>query len=207
MTASTAILESARLSVKDGDLLFNTDTTREITVGDTTFTISGVEGEDERPGIALVNTNPGTDSFTGEVRFYSGSTLVATASSRTDGATDAGLLSFFTRKTGGAITLTLRLTSLKNLILGGGVASGANGEKVFVLGTGTPPTTSPEDSWQTWSQDFVAGNACPHFMTENTDVIKLAKGAALTTSDGTLANAVVRIGQLEARLQALGLLG
>lgn len=44
------------------------------------------------------------------------------------------------------------------------------------------------------------------FRTENGSVIKLFTGAALTASDGTLANAVTRIAELEARLQAHGLI-
>lgn len=71
---------------------------------------------------------------------------------------------------------------------------------------GTIPSTTPANHFAMYSADIVAGNAAPHFRTENGDIVKLFKGAVLTTSDGTLANAVIRIGELEARLQALGLL-
>lgn len=71
---------------------------------------------------------------------------------------------------------------------------------------GTNPTTTPADHFIMYSADIVAGNAAPHFRTEAGDIVKLFKGAALTASDGTLANAVTRIAELEARLQAAGLI-
>jgi len=69
-----------------------------------------------------------------------------------------------------------------------------------------PIETNFVDSFQLYSADITAGNAAPHFRTEGGDVIKLYKESALTASDGTLANAVTRIAELEARLQSLGLL-
>jgi hypothetical protein len=88
----------------------------------------------------------------------------------------------------------------------GSNAMGASALKVLLQATGTPPSSSPADAYQQYSADIVAGNAAPHFRTENGDIVKLFKGAALTASDGTLANAVTRIGEIQARLQALGLL-
>jgi len=67
-------------------------------------------------------------------------------------------------------------------------------------------STAPGASFLMYSQDISANVGAPHFMIGNGDVVKLFKGAALTAPDGTLANAVIRIAELEARLQAAGLL-
>lgn len=118
-------------------------------------------------------------------------------------------LEIFTSST--AKVLELRTPSTALQVYGGGVqlSSGLNasdGTNVFSITNGTAPSGNYTDSFKLYSADIVAGNATPHFRTENGDIVKLFKGAVLTTSDGTLANAVTRIGELEARLQALGLL-
>jgi len=56
------------------------------------------------------------------------------------------------------------------------------------------------------SYDQTAGNACIQAVSEGGDVVKLYTEAALTASDGTLANAVIRIGEIETALQNIGLL-
>lgn len=66
--------------------------------------------------------------------------------------------------------------------------------------------TAQTDAFCFYSDDQTAGNAAPHFRTENGDIIKLFKGAALTAADATLATAITRIAELEARLQASGLI-
>lgn len=82
-----------------------------------------------------------------------------------------------------------------------------NGGNTFVVRNHpSVPSTNIVDSFQQYSADIVAGNAAPHFRTEAGDIVKLFKGAALTASDGTLANAVTRIAELESRLQAAGLI-
>jgi hypothetical protein len=82
-----------------------------------------------------------------------------------------------------------------------------DGGNTFVVRNHTSvPTLNITDSFQQYSADIVAGNAAPHFRTENGNIIKLFRGAALTASNGTLANAVTRIAQIEARLQAHGLI-
>lgn len=73
-------------------------------------------------------------------------------------------------------------------------------------GYGTDPSGTAADHFAMYAKDIVAGNSAPHFRTENGSIIKLFKGSALTVSDGTLANAVTRIGEIEARLTALGLI-
>jgi hypothetical protein len=44
---------------------------------------------------------------------------------------------------------------------------------VLFIESGTAPTTSPTDIIQMYSADIVAGNAAPHFRTENGVIIKL----------------------------------
>jgi hypothetical protein len=78
--------------------------------------------------------------------------------------------------------------------------------RVLRIATGVAPTTSFTDGFKFYSADIVAGNAAPHFRTENGNIIRLFQGAALTASDGTLANAVTRIAEIQARLQAHGLI-
>lgn len=48
--------------------------------------------------------------------------------------------------------------------------------------TRVDPAASVTDGWIMYSKDIVAGNAAPHFRTENADIVKLFKGAALTTA-------------------------
>lgn len=66
--------------------------------------------------------------------------------------------------------------------------------------------TAQTDAFCFYADDQTAGNSAPHFKTENGSIIKLFKGAVLTTADATLATAITRIAELEARLQANGLL-
>jgi hypothetical protein len=72
-----------------------------------------------------------------------------------------------------------------------------NGTKTFTFENGTAPTLSYTDSFQQYSADITAGNAAPHFRTENGNIIKLYQqsSAGITT-----------VGQLVTVLQNLGLL-
>jgi len=83
---------------------------------------------------------------------------------------------------------------------------GDGGNTFVVRNHPNVPSTNIADSFQQYSADIVAGNAVPHFRTENGNIIRLFQGAALTASDGTLANAVTRIAEIQARLQAHGLI-
>jgi hypothetical protein len=55
----------------------------------------------------------------------------------------------------------------------GQMTFGTNGTNVLAMATGVAPTTSPADCFQQYSADIVAGNAAPHFRTENGNIIKL----------------------------------
>jgi len=54
-----------------------------------------------------------------------------------------------------------------------GTVAAAATRGVFFIESGTAPTTSPTDIIQMYSADIVAGNAAPHFRTENGGIIKL----------------------------------
>jgi len=97
---------------------------------------------------------------------------------------------------------------------------GDSGVGVLAIKNGTAPTTSPVDIIQIYSADHSgAGTATLHMRNEEGDIIKWFKGAALTAEDATaidstydateeavLNNVRTRLGEVEARLQALVLL-
>jgi hypothetical protein len=61
------------------------------------------------------------------------------------------------------------------------VNSGTNQLRIL---NGTAPTTLAADTFALYSADITAGNAAPHFRTENGNVIKLYQEAAVTTAQG-----------------------
>lgn len=84
--------------------------------------------------------------------------------------------------------------------------SGAVGFIAAGVGPVAPPSPTTS-STVVWAYPTVVGGVLVNtFKNGNGDVIKLFKSTALTVSDGTLANAVTRIAELEARLQSTGLL-
>ena len=79
----------------------------------------------------------------------------------------------------------------------GGTSFGTSSNKVLAQYTGTAPGSSPADAYQQYSADITAGNAAPHFRTENGNVVKLYQqsSAGITT-----------VSDLVTILQNLGLL-
>ena len=69
------------------------------------------------------------------------------------------------------------------------------GSRVIAIANGTAPTVSYANAFQLYSE---TGQA--RFRNADGSIIKIFQGAALTVSDGTLTNAVIRIAELEARL-------
>jgi hypothetical protein len=90
----------------------------------------------------------------------------------------------------------IRIDNGGNLHIGG-TAAGTSAAKVLVQHTGTSPGSSPADAYQQYSADITAGNAAPHFRTENGNVVKLYQqsSAGITT-----------VSDLVTILQNLGLL-
>ena len=70
----------------------------------------------------------------------------------------------------------------------GGSTFGTSSKFVISQFTGTAPTTSPTDAFQQYSADIVAGNAAPHFRTENGDIIKLYKETTGVTASTLVSN-------------------
>jgi hypothetical protein len=104
-----------------------------------------------------------------------------------------------------------------NLLLGN-VTAGTNGISVAVVKNGTAPASSPADAFQMYSADQAAGNAVPHFRTENGSIIKLYQVATYTptnfttdrsfdASATTLTELANVLGTLITDLKATGLLG
>jgi hypothetical protein len=62
-----------------------------------------------------------------------------------------------------------------NVSIGSGTTFGTNATNTLKLDNGVAPSTSPSDAFQLYSADIVAGNAAPHFRTENGSIIKLYK--------------------------------
>lgn len=103
-----------------------------------------------------------------------------------------------------------------NLLLGT-TSQGASATKTLVINNGTTPTGNVTDSFQQYSADIVAGNAAPHFRTENGNVIKIYQettgiaAAAFVANTSLIANDTATfggytIGQVVAALKAQGLL-
>ena len=79
---------------------------------------------------------------------------------------------------------------------------------MLAIGTGTAPSTSPADAFQQYSADIVAGNAAPHFRTENGDIVKIYSIGGWGTPTGTLTRTTfdtttVTLAQLAERVAAL----
>jgi hypothetical protein len=66
------------------------------------------------------------------------------------------------------------ITSQSNLLLQAPTEN-TNDVGVIYIPNGTAPTDSITDGFKQYSADIVAGNAAPHFRTENGSVIKLYK--------------------------------
>lgn len=69
-------------------------------------------------------------------------------------------------------------------LLIGETSVGTDGIHVLSHQTGVAPTTSPDDGYQQYSADHVAGNACPHWRTENDSIIKLFQTANIPDPSG-----------------------
>jgi hypothetical protein len=69
------------------------------------------------------------------------------------------------------------------------------GRHTLLIETGSAPTTSSANSFIFYSSASSAGNAAPHFRTENGSIIKLYQQSAVTSSQG-LADALTNLGLL-----------
>jgi hypothetical protein len=75
------------------------------------------------------------------------------------------------------------ITSQSNLLLQTPTED-TNDIGVIYIPNGTAPTGSITDGFKQYSADITAGNAAPHFRTENGSIVKLYQETAVTTSQG-----------------------
>jgi hypothetical protein len=85
----------------------------------------------------------------------------------------------------------LRMYPSVGSLLLGTTNLGTSATNTIGLSSGTAPTTSPADMFQMYSADQTAGNACPHFRTENGAIVKIyqettaVSSATLVSGGGT----------------------
>ena len=75
----------------------------------------------------------------------------------------------------------------------GGTTFGASAQFVTAQYTGTAPTTSPVDAFQQYSADITAGNAAPHFRTENGAIVKVYQETTAVAASTLVGNAGTNI--------------
>ena len=99
----------------------------------------------------------------------------------------------------------------------GTTSAGTSATKTLVINNGIAPTGDVTDSFQQYSADIVAGNAAPHFRTENGNVIKIYQETTGIAAAAFVANTSLifddsatyggyTMGQVVAALKAQGLL-
>jgi hypothetical protein len=69
-------------------------------------------------------------------------------------------------------SIPVLVTANRNILINTG-AWGVSAVANLVMGNGTAPTSSPSDMFHMYSNDITAGNAAPHFRTENGAIIKI----------------------------------
>jgi len=123
------------------------------------------------------------------------------------GPSNEGFLSlgFYSHSTTPTYAEVVKISASENVGIGQG-SFGTNAQKVLAIANGTAPTSSPADCFQVYSADQAAGNACPHFRTENGAIIKLYQQAHIADTDGTLADITTKFNTLLSYLENLGLL-
>jgi hypothetical protein len=104
-----------------------------------------------------------------------------------EGATSTRFITDVTNK---AITFDGR-----QLHIGGQALPTINGDSCIIIESGTAPTTALSDRFYLYSADITAGNAAPHFRTENGSIVKLYQNTAVTTPQG-IADALTNLGVL-----------
>ena len=157
--------------------------------------------------LALSNSGGLIGTLTGASRLSFGVPTAFTANQSVIGIkSSSGTYAIATESSTGVVGLVVTANTGAVSIgsIGGSERFNING--ITSLINTSAPTVSNTDVCKMWSQDIVAGNAAPHFRTENNDIIKLYKQAALTVSDGTLPTAVTRQGEIETILTNLGLI-
>ena len=92
----------------------------------------------------------------------------------------------------GTFAERMRLKASGNLLLGT-TSESASATKTLVINNGTAPSGNVTDSFQQYSADIVAGNAAPHFRTENGNVVKIYQETTSVTSATFVQNSGNRV--------------
>ena len=143
----------------------------------------------------------------------------------TSGGTDGDLWSFQNNGTSSGKRMSLSKSgsetfcwSGENYSIGGNIWGNPPTEtNSFGIKTGTAPSASATDAFKMYSADITAGNAAPHFRTENGNIIKLYRettavaAATFVSNTSLIANDTATfdgytIGQVVKALRNLGIL-
>lgn len=95
----------------------------------------------------------------------------------------------------GTFAERMRLKASGNLLLGT-TSEGASATKTLVINNGTAPSGNVTDSFQQYSADIVAGNAAPHFRTENGNVVKIYQETTSVPSATFVQNSGTRVDEV-----------
>ena len=89
---------------------------------------------------------------------------------------------------GFSATPALAISSNRNVGINNGTY-GTSAVGVLAIGTGTAPSGGrPADAFQLYSADIVAGNAAPHFQTENGGIIKIYQETTAVAAAALVSN-------------------
>lgn len=103
---------------------------------------------------------------------FGGDALIIRARSKGTTSSDQKCSAEFSLNKNGTNALRASITSQSNLLLQAPTEDTSDIGVIYVP-TGTAPTASIVDGFKQYSADIVAGNAAPHFRTENGGIIKL----------------------------------
>jgi hypothetical protein len=165
--------------------------------GNTTFDfptyLSGTQGG---LGSEVRMGNAGTFYTQGNQLNITGSRIEVSASQAMLSTNSSQNISFASAS-GGATTQIMLNFYNGHIHLGGSNGNTLTGTNVLGIANGTAPTASFADRYLQYSADIVAGNAAPHFRTENGSIIKLYQQSSA---------GILTVPQLVTILQNLGLL-
>jgi hypothetical protein len=152
----------------------------------------------------------------------SGSNFIELNPSSTNNRMYGGTSGWEISTTSASKVIELKTASTSLQIYGGSVQlssslSAADGVNVFSIRSATAPTGNYTDSFKLYSADITAGNAAPHFRTENGSVVKIYQettaiaASTFVTNTSLIANDTATfdgytIGQVVKALRNLGIL-
>jgi hypothetical protein len=155
-----------------------------------------VNGGTEAELLNLNNTNTQTNvSLSINFRNNTTTKVAAIKSNNGTGAGTINYMSFWVRNLSNTIAEQIRLNGNGNLLIGT-TSDGASATKTLVINNGTAPTGNVTDSFQQYSADIVAGNAAPHFRTENGNVVKIYQETTSVPSATFVQNSGSRVDEV-----------